>query len=367
MSADSEYLSFYDWIKKNGGQIHENLKIDVKEERGLFTTDSIQSHTTLAIVPWSLVLNIQHPDLSDIHTDTERQALIVFLLREHVKYDTSSWFPWIKLLNIDQDSDELLKIKMNLFDCVEHSTLGQALTARYQQLQEEYEQLSQSGIIETSFELFCTVDQLVWSRVLDLPENEPLSLVPLIDFANHRYIFIIISDNLYIFSSSLNASARWFIDDETHYLILRSERILNPGEEITICYGSKSNEELLYLYCFALPINPNDRVTLPVSLLPDDVLLDDKLQLIRELELPPRLTLDGNGNLSHESNRLVKILSAQTQPTIDKDHEYYRPYLLDLLNEYLNNLNMCSDNEKFIKYYLDSQKLIVQKAIEYLK
>jgi hypothetical protein len=80
------------------------------------------------------------------------------------------------------------------------------------------------------------------------------------------------------------------------------------------------------------------------------------------------LTLDINGQLSHESNRLAKILSAQSQTTIDKDHEYYTPYLLHLLNEYLNKLNMCSDDdEKFIKYYLYSQKLIVQKAIENLK
>jgi len=165
----------------------------------------------------------------------------------------------------------------------------------------------------------------------------------------------------------LNASARWFIDDETHDLILRSERTLNSGEEITISYGSKSNEELLYLYGFALPINPNDRVTLPVSLLPDDILLDDKLRLIQEFKLPPRLTLNVNGNLSYESNQLAKILSAQTQATIDQENEYYTPYLRNLFNEYLNKLNMCSDDEMFIKYYLDSQKLIVQNAIENLK
>jgi len=66
--------------------------------------------------------------------------------------------------------------------------------------------------------------------------------------------------------------------------------------------------------------------------------------------------LDIDGHLSNESNRLAKIFSAQSQTTIDKD------------NEYLNKLNMCSDDdEKFIKYYLYSQKLIVQKAIENLK
>ncbi|CAF1122413.1 unnamed protein product [Rotaria sp. Silwood1] len=351
MSIDSDYLSFYDWIKKNGGQIHEYVKIDTKEERGLFTTDSIESYTALAIIPRSLIINNQHPDLSTINTDTERQTLIVFLLREYMKNNSSFWFPWIKLLNINKEANELLTTQMHLFDCVEHSTLGQALTDRYQQLQTEYEQLTQSNIIETNFELFCAIDHLVWSRILDLPENEPLSLVPFIDFANHN----------------LNANARWFIDDKTHNIILRSERTLNSNEEITINYGLKSNEELLYLYGFTLSNNPNDRVTLPVSLLPNDILLEDKLQLIQELKLPPRLTLNIYGHLNDQSNRLVKILSAQTHETIDKENEYYLPYLYNLFNEYLNKLNMCSDNEIFIKYYLYSQKSIVQKAIDNLK
>lgn len=179
---------FYQWIRKNGGRIDEHVQIDVKEERGLFTTDAIEAYTALAVIPWSCVVNNQHPDLSMILVETERQALIVFLLREHAKDHASTWFPWIKLLNIEQEAKDFLAMKMNLFSAVEHSTLGQALTARYQQLQEEYEQLNQAGLIETSLELFCTVDHLVWSRILDLPENEPLSLVPFIDFANHRYV-----------------------------------------------------------------------------------------------------------------------------------------------------------------------------------
>ena len=190
MSIESDYERFFDWIKKNGGQIHEHVKIDTKDERGLFATDSIETFTALAMIPWSLVVNNQRPDLSTISVETERQALIVFLLREHAKHDASTWFPWIKLLNIDQEATDLLNRKMQLFNSVERSTLGQALTNRYQQLQEEYEQLNQSDVIDCSLELFCTVDHLVWSRVLGLPENEPLSLVPFIDFANHRYVFI---------------------------------------------------------------------------------------------------------------------------------------------------------------------------------
>ena len=270
-------------VRKNGVRIHEDIKIDTKDKRGLFNSDPIERYTALAVIPWSLVLNIQHPDLSTINMETERQALIIFLLREYAKDQTADWFPWIKLLNINQETKILLNMKMHLFIYVEHSTLGQ------------------SGVIEASLELFCTSDHLVWLHALDLSENEPLPLVPLIDFANHRYIFIdsYLSPRFLYCAYSYEANSRWFIEDQTHNLVPRSERTSHFNEQITISYGSKSNEELLFLYGFTFPTNPHHHVTLPVSLLPDD--------------------------------------------------EYNIPYLLSLFDDHLSALNMCSDDEKFVK------------------
>jgi len=57
------------------------------------------------------------------------------------KKDDSNWFPWLHLLKIDEQAKEFFNMQMKIFDCVEDSTLGQALTARYQQLQEEYHQV----------------------------------------------------------------------------------------------------------------------------------------------------------------------------------------------------------------------------------
>ena len=183
---EEDFSPFYQWIKQNGGHIHPDIRIDSKDERGLFTSATLEPHTALVIVPRSLVVNMQHAELADLPIDNERLGLVVFLLREHGKGHASTWFPWLDLLEIDEQATDFLAKQMHLFQCVEQSTLGQALTARYQQLQEEYDQLSEAQIIESSFDLFCTVDQLVWSRVLGLPEDEPMSLVPLIDFANHR-------------------------------------------------------------------------------------------------------------------------------------------------------------------------------------
>lgn len=105
-------------------------------------------------------------------------------------------------------------------------------------------------------------------------------------------------------------------------------------------------------------------MTLPVSLSPDDVLLQEKLQLIQEHQLPPRLTFGYHGYLTTESKQLVRILSAQSSDAFDKDHQYSIPYIVRLLNDYAAALDQCTEDEKFVKYYLNGQKLIVHKAIE---
>lgn len=148
--------------------------------------------------------------------------------------------------------------------------------------------------------------------------------------------------------------------------MLRAERTLAAGDEITISYGSKSNEELLYLYAFALPNNPNDRVTIPVSLSSDDSLAEEKLLLIQSLNLPARLTVNIDGHLNDESKVLAKILSAPSMDLVQDTHPCYSSYLLDLFKDYQNKLNSCSDQTVFVKYYLDGQKSILEKAMQHL-
>ena len=171
------YRSFYHWIESHGGSLHPHLQVEIKDgQRGLFATDAIPCHSALATIPWSLVINRKHPDLNS-------SEMLVFLLKEYQKKEGSAWFPWLRLLEIDEQANDFLNERMQLFGCVQSSTLGQALVARYEQLQEEHAQLE---LPEISLEVFCLIDHLIWSRMIDLPDNHPVSLVPLIDFANHR-------------------------------------------------------------------------------------------------------------------------------------------------------------------------------------
>jgi hypothetical protein len=168
--------------------------------------------------------------------------------------------------------------------------------------------------------------------------------------------------------SSFEPSARWFIDDDSQDVILRAERILHDNDEITISYGTKSNEELLYLYGFTLNNNHHDRVTIPVCLTVDDPLVNDKLQLIETLKLPARLTIDRHGQLTDQSKQLAHILSTTSLDRLDETNVFYTSYLLSLFDEYRQKLDLCSsDSTSITRYYLDSQKSIIEQAIEHMK
>ena len=186
MSEPTEFERFYRWIEANGGQIHPQIRIDTREERGLFTTEEIPSHSALIVIPFSLILTANRMENKFVDK-SDQLRLIIFLLYEYFKVDKSFWFPWLHLLNIDQEKQDFLTRQMQLYDCLEHSTIAQALTARYQQLQEDYDELSKSFTdLQFDFDLFATIDHLVWSRILDLPDDIGVSLVPSVDFANHR-------------------------------------------------------------------------------------------------------------------------------------------------------------------------------------
>ncbi|KAG0597800.1 hypothetical protein M758_12G021100 [Ceratodon purpureus] len=109
-------------------------------------------------------------------------------------------------------------------------------------------------------------------------------LVPGIDFCNHDRM----------------ALALWEVDGpkgsetgvpNSMYLVsLRPEPGVPYGEEIFISYGSKSNEELLFLYGFVLEDNPDDylMIYIPAQALEASDCSETKKQLLNELKLPLR-------------------------------------------------------------------------------
>uniref|UniRef100_A0A7N0T2I1 SET domain-containing protein n=2 Tax=Kalanchoe fedtschenkoi TaxID=63787 RepID=A0A7N0T2I1_KALFE len=110
------------------------------------------------------------------------------------------------------------------------------------------------------------------------PEQEETvwveGLVPGIDFCNH----------------SLRPGATWEVDRKgsitgipVAMYLLSAEQTPVPNQELTISYGDKGNEELLYLYGFVMDNNPDDylMVHYPVESLQSAPCSDAKSQLLQ--------------------------------------------------------------------------------------
>ncbi|KAL9228956.1 hypothetical protein vseg_004480 [Gypsophila vaccaria] len=125
-------------------------------------------------------------------------------------------------------------------------------------------------------------------------------LVPGIDFCNH----------------ALKAAATWEVDDtgsttgvpNSMYLLSVKGGPSEMDKEITISYGNKGNEELLYLYGFVIEDNPDDylMVHYPAEALHNAPFSDSKTQLLQaqkaELRcLLPKSLLD-RGFFAHSAS-----------------------------------------------------------------
>ncbi|XP_020538444.1 uncharacterized protein LOC105643059 isoform X2 [Jatropha curcas] len=101
-------------------------------------------------------------------------------------------------------------------------------------------------------------------------------LVPGIDFCNH--------------ATNLKAAATWEVDGTglvtgipfSMYLLSAQQTAFQIGKEISISYGNKGNEELLYLYGFVIENNPDDylMVHYPAEAIQDVPFSDSKMQLL---------------------------------------------------------------------------------------
>lgn len=93
---------------------------------------------------------------------------------------------------------------------------------------------------------------------------------------------------------------------EMKLMCSRSPRGTVPGTELTINYGNKPNEELLFLYGFVEESNPNDALMVPLPLPPPaewDAVLRSRVALLQRLGLSPQLFLTAEYLLEIEESR----------------------------------------------------------------
>ena len=132
-------------------------------------------------------------------------------------------------------------------------------------------------------------DALYRSRALDLPRGAGVGMVPVVDMANHA------SDDRY------NARFEVDHDQEQVLLVVRDDRSITQGDEVTIMYGVGGACEMIFSYGFLEEHASSAReVFLGLSFPSDDPL---KMAKIRFAEEAPgvRLYVDEADHIQWES------------------------------------------------------------------
>ncbi|KAL0023620.1 hypothetical protein WJX77_008160 [Trebouxia sp. C0004] len=269
-----------------------------------------------AITPQTIlsdpVLGQTYKELLNIGVIDERMLIILFLTIERQLGADSVWYPWLRLLP-EKPRTPLFYSEAEVAELrgtsLEHSVGLQkrGLAEQWQRLEPACQDLLRkagASTTQVSFEDFMWAHAMFWSRSQSFPRwtqeagemvvSAEEGMVPGLDFCNHKE----------------HSTAKWTIFgtpglevDELGQpsamptqvaLVCPRQQAPSPGQEITIDYGDKSNEQLLLNYGFAQPNNMDDVLTImcPVSPPEDrDDVLTARLNLLLSRGLMPRLFL----------------------------------------------------------------------------
>lgn len=299
----------------------------------------------------------------------DRFLMILFLMLERLR-NNSSWKPYLDMLPktfgnpLWFTDDELLELK--------GTTLYRATELQRKRLLSLYEDkvkdLVQKLLIldgdlesEVCFEDFLWANSVFWTRALNIPlprsyvfpqvqedqdsqsslnidsgvshsdisagdltdrKDEERSKVPGVDGQFDETVWVEgLVPGIDFCNHDLKAVATWEVDGtgmttgvpHSMYLLSAEKTPFQMEKEITISYGNKGNEELLYLYGFVIDNNPDEylMVHYPVEAIQNVPFSDSKMQLLEAQKaemrclLPKRLLAHGffpAGTTSNDDN-----------------------------------------------------------------
>ncbi|GAB4816950.1 hypothetical protein N2152v2_003996 [Parachlorella kessleri] len=233
-------------------------------------------------------------ELVELGVADERTVVMLHLIVERLKGPESKLCPWLVLL--PKSFSTTLFFSEQELGWLKGTTLHTATRVRKQLLEAQWRRLEPAcrqlalaeGVEQApTYQDFLWAYSTFWPREGGKVETEE-GIVPGLDFANHAE----------------GSPARWTVFGAADRpskatptcvtLVCPRKQLPKQGEEITINYGNKGNEELLFLYGFAEQDNPNDvlMVRCPISP-PDewDAKMQARMRLLMLRQLKPQIFL----------------------------------------------------------------------------
>ncbi|KAM0072372.1 putative methyltransferase transcription regulator SET family [Helianthus debilis subsp. tardiflorus] len=346
-TEESKLQLLLEWLKLNGVELRGcDIKYNNSNKGFGVYSSNAATDGVLLVVPLNLAITpmrvLQDPILGPVCSAMfeegevdDRFLIILFLTFESIRKN-SSWKPYLDMLPTTFGNplwfseDELSELSgTTLFKATElqKKSLQSLYDDKVKELVKKLLILDGDLESEVCFNDFLWANSIFWTRALSIPlprsfvfpqiqeeeHNHASStelangdndkklvvntsfiqeetvwvegLVPGIDFCNH----------------DLKAAATWEVDGTgsatgvplSMYLLSVEEACLKIGEEISISYGNKGNEELLYLYGFVTDNNPNDYIMVhyPAEAIKDAPFSQTKLQLLEAQKAEMRCLL----------------------------------------------------------------------------
>ncbi|XP_010524627.1 PREDICTED: ribulose-1,5 bisphosphate carboxylase/oxygenase large subunit N-methyltransferase, chloroplastic [Tarenaya hassleriana] len=253
-------------------------------ERGLVASKNIRKGEKLLFVPPSLVITSDSkwskPEAGELmkrYDVPDWPLLATYLISEASLGNDSVWYNYISALP-RQPYSLLYWTRAELDRYLEASQIRERAIERVTNVLGTYDDL-RSRIFSKHPLLFpeevFNVETFIWSfgilfsRLVRLPSMDGrFALVPWADMLNH------------------NCEVKTFLDYDksSKGVVFTTDRPYQPGEQVFISYGNKSNGELLLSYGFVPGegTNPSDSVELSVSLRKTDKCYKEKLDALRK-------------------------------------------------------------------------------------
>ncbi|CAO3619032.1 unnamed protein product [Mucor hiemalis] len=186
---------------------------------------------------------------------------------------SNDWKPYIDIL----PTIDFFKENHVLFqpESVAGTNLDNSVSAKLSKLQKELNEISMialelqeeetdkdSWLLNITLDMYIWSDCVFWSRVVGIGGDQDksqvesslsdMALIPYFDFANH---------------SIDDANIRWQRNKHNQGidLVTYPEKNICKEQELYLSYGSKSNQELLFIHGFCIESNPEpSRLTIPI-------------------------------------------------------------------------------------------------------
>ncbi|KAK1569025.1 hypothetical protein Q3G72_031776 [Acer saccharum] len=258
-------------------------KVDVGE-RGLVALKNIRKGEKLLFVPPSLVITSDsqwgYPEAGEVlkqYSVPDWPLLAIYLISEASLQKSSRWSNYISALP-RQPYSLLYWTRAELDRYLEASQIREWAIERITNVIGSYNDLRLRIFSKYpdifpeevfNLETFKWSIGILFSRLVRLPSmGGRVALVPWADMLNH------------------NCEVETFLDYDksTKGIVFTTDQQYQPGEQVFISYGRKSNGELLLLYGFVPRegTNPSDSVELSLSLKKSDKCYKEKLEALRK-------------------------------------------------------------------------------------